>query len=89
MAHELLDSVTMNKQRRFFFHFNKPESLRQKKTLWSIHWNNACYIVDKIECNSPCESKANKHQPYAVMRGFTNQVTLITDVDGTRIAVID
>lgn len=62
--------------RRFFFHFNKPESLRQKKTLWSVHWKGACHITERIVCNVPCESKANKRQPYAVMRGFATNVTV-------------
>lgn len=62
--------------RRFFFHFNKPESLRQKKTLWSVHWKGACYIVEHIQCNVPCESKTNKRQPYAVMRGFAADVVI-------------
>jgi len=64
------------KPRRFFFHFNKPESLRQKKVLWSVHWDRTCYIVDKIQCNVACESKSNKRQPYAVIRGWASNVTV-------------
>jgi len=65
--------------RRFFFHFNKPESLRQKKILWSVHWKNTCSIVEKITCQVACESKANKRQPYAVMRGFAHNVIIVTE----------
>jgi len=61
---------------RFYFHFNKPESLRQKKTLWSVHWKGSCYIAEQIVCKVSCESKANKRQPFAVMRGFANSVTV-------------
>jgi hypothetical protein len=65
--------------RRFFFHFNKPESLRQKKTLWSVHFKGTCHITEQIVCKVPCESKSNKHQPYAVMRGFASDLTVEPD----------
>ncbi len=65
--------------RRFFFHFNKPESLRQKKTLWTVHWKGTCHITEQIICNVPSESKSNKRQPYAVMRGWASDVIVDSD----------
>jgi hypothetical protein len=62
------------KQRRFFFHFNKPASLQQKKTLWSVHWKGQCHVVEHVFCKTSCESKSNKKQPYAVMQGFASKI---------------
>jgi hypothetical protein len=69
-----------NKRYRFFFHYNKPESKRQGKTIWSVHWKNTCFLVDEIKCTRPCVSKNNKRQPYAVMQGWSKDVHITTYV---------
>lgn len=61
-------------RRRFFFHFNKPLSKQRKKVMWSVHFKDECHFVEQIECRVPCESKARKTQPYAVMIGSAKDV---------------
>jgi hypothetical protein len=61
-------------KRRFFFHLNKPETKRLGRAVWSLHYLGVCYQAEKIICNVPCESKSNKRQPLAVMRGFSDSV---------------
>lgn len=64
------------KKKRFFFHYNKPESLRKGKPQISIHVNKTCIIVDNIECTVPTEGKINKRQPYFVMQGWASDVRI-------------
>ncbi len=71
------------KSRVFFFHYNKPASKKANKTMWSVHWNNACYIVENIDCRVPVLSKTNKRQPFATMKGkgrvkVNNKTAVIT-----------
>jgi hypothetical protein len=65
------------KPRRFFFHFNKPLSKQRKGVVWSVHYKNQCMFVNNIICNVPCESKTNRRQPYAVIRGMANDITIV------------
>jgi hypothetical protein len=74
---------------RFFFHFNRPASLKAGTPKLSIHWNNSCRIVDKIICNVPTESRINKRQPRVVMIGKSNYIEVSTEIDGTEIATIE
>lgn len=64
-------------RKRFFFHYNKPESKRQGKVIWSVHWNKTCYLVHHIRCYTYTESKINKRQPYAVIRGMGTVLILV------------
>lgn len=57
-------------KRRFFFHY-----FRAKRAM-SVHYCGACYVVNQIVCDVPCETKWNKRQPYLVMQGFANMVTI-------------
>ena len=52
------------KKYRFFYHY-----FRAKKAM-SVHWRGACFVVDNIKCNVPCETKWRPRQPYLVMQGF-------------------
>jgi len=58
------------KKYRFFYHYNKP------KKAMTVHFKDACYVVDNINCMVPCETKWNKTQPNLVMRGFAEKVTI-------------
>lgn len=55
---------------RFFYHYYKA------KKRMSIHWKGTCYVVDNIRCHVPCETHWNKRQPYLVMRGWADNVTI-------------
>lgn len=59
-----------NKQYRFFYHYYK-----QKKKM-SIHFKNACIVVDNVICKVPCETKWNKRQPNLVMVGKATSVRI-------------
>jgi hypothetical protein len=68
-----------NKPRRFFFHYNKPESRKQGRNVLTVHWQNACIPVNHLKVNVPIESHKQKHQPQCVMRGFANSVEIIEE----------
>lgn len=55
---------------RFFYHY-----FRGKKAM-SVHFRGACYVVNDIKCDAPCETKWRKRQPYLVMQGFANNVEI-------------
>jgi hypothetical protein len=78
----LLINQTLKKPKntkRFFYHYNKPQSLSQKRNVWSIHFNNQCILTHHVICLVPVESKENKKQPRAVMQGFASSVTVINN----------
>lgn len=58
------------KQYRFFYHYYK------QKGKMSIHFRNACTVVDNVVCNVPCETKWKPTQPILVMQGFAKEVTI-------------
>ncbi len=53
----------------FFFHYNKPASRAARKPLMSVHYNKKCYVVDHVECMTPCKTVHRKVQPFCVMKG--------------------
>ncbi len=57
------------KKYSFNFHYNKPASLQAGCPKLTVHYRNVCYIVDKISCDVPIESKNRKVQPRCVMAG--------------------
>lgn len=66
-------------QYRFYYHW-----VRQTNK-WSVHFRNKCTHVDHLMCNVPCETKINKRQPYRVMQGFAELVTVDVDNSVARI----
>ena len=60
--------------KRFFYHYHKG------KKLMSIHFDKKCTQVKDVICLVPCETKWNNRQPYLVMRGFANSVTIKDNV---------
>lgn len=58
---------------RFFFHYNKPASLKAGKPKVSVHINETCFIVDNVVCKVPTTGKVRKRQPYFVMTGRAGQ----------------
>lgn len=67
--------------KRFFFHYNKPASKQAKEVIWSVHFQNVCHLVKRVECKVPIETKVNKRQPYAVVRGWAKDV-IINETSG-------
>ena len=68
-----------SKPKRFFFHYNKPESRKQGRNVLTVHWKNACIPVNHLKINVPIESHTQKSQPHCVMRGFANSVEIIEE----------
>lgn len=64
------------KKYRFFYHYNKPLSKQLGRVMWSVHFRGTCHMVEAISCLVPAESKVNKRQPYAVMQGFAEAVSV-------------
>lgn len=69
----------MNKEWRYFYHYNKPLSKRLGKTMWSVHFRGKCSMVENIACFTQAFSKTNKTQPFAVMQGFAKKVVVARD----------
>ena len=68
-----------NKLKRFFFHYNKPESRKQGRNVLTVHWKNSCIPVNHLKINVPIESHTQKSQPHCVMRGFANSVEILEE----------
>ena len=67
----------MNTAKSFFYHYNKPASIKHNKVTISLHYLGTCYLVNSIVCNVPCRSKINKRQPRFVMQGKANNISII------------
>ena len=76
-----------DKPKRFFFHYNKPESRKQGRNVLTVHWRNSCIPVNHLKINVPIESHTQKSQPHWVMRGFANKVEIL-EVKQERTAII-
>lgn len=71
----------------FYFHYNKPASRAAGKPVLSVHYRGKCYMVDFVRCEVPIESKNNKRQPFCVMTGKSQNLT-IEYIDGKSVAII-
>lgn len=80
--------TTTEKKYRFFYHFNKQMTNKSGNVKWSIHFKGRCIIVDYFNCYVCTESKSNKVQPKAVVRGFCKDVVVTHNENGTVIASI-
>lgn len=68
--------------RRFWFHYNKPASKKAGRPLLTLHFKDACSLVDKILCAVPVETKNRSRQPHCVVQGFCASVDLVKTTDG-------
>lgn len=57
------------KSRSFWFHYNKPASLKAGKPQLTIHYMGACHVVDGVKIHVPIVSKNRARQPRCVMSG--------------------
>jgi hypothetical protein len=65
------------KKYSFYFHYNKPASLKAGRTQLSVHFRDTCYIIDGIHCSVPIQSKNRKIQPRCVMVGQAEKFDII------------
>ena len=69
------------KARKFFFYYNKPASQKAGTPKLSVHYDNACHIVDNVDCMTMCHTEHRKRQPRCVMTGITRLVDFYTGSD--------
>lgn len=55
--------------RAFWFHYNKPESRKQKRNVLTLHFAGACHMVHAIRCKVPVSTRNRKSQPHCVLAG--------------------
>ena len=72
------------KPKRFFYHYNKPESRKQGRNIITIHWEGACHMVNGIKTfGLDVESHEQKRQPRCIMRGHATKLQFVYDGDKT------
>lgn len=75
------------KARAFHFHYNKPESAKQKRNVLTVHQSGICHLVHHLIVNVPVRTRNRKTQPRCVVAG-KGVLTLYESEDGVT-AVID
>lgn len=60
----------------FYFHYNKPASLKAEKVQVSLHYSGMCYIVDNVDCRVPVKGRISVRQPRFVMAGKANSINI-------------
>lgn len=70
----------MAKLKRFFFHYNKPESKKAGKPIISVHYDKTCFFVENIICDVATTGKINKRQPLFVITGKCSSFTIENNV---------
>jgi hypothetical protein len=66
--------------KRFFFHFNKPQSKSAGMPKISVHYDKRCIIVNNVICDVPTRGRIKKTQPVFVMTGKCNEIVITDDV---------
>lgn len=66
--------------RTFWFHFNKPATLRAGKAQISVHHEKVCHIVDNVICKRPTEGKIKPKNPKFVMKGKCHKLTIVNGI---------
>jgi len=70
----------MTKPRSFYFHFNKPETMRTGQVVVSIHYKDQCHMVNNLECFVPVKGRVRKTQPRFVMTGKAHSLEIVDGV---------
>jgi hypothetical protein len=61
-------------KRAFWFHYNKPESSKVGKPQITVHYMNACHIVDNVVINCMTAGRLRKTQPRWVVAGKAKEI---------------
>lgn len=56
-------------RRAFWYHYNKPESRRQKRNVLTLHCKGQCLLVYDIDCRVPTKTRHRKTQPHCGLAG--------------------
>lgn len=71
---------TINKDRVFWFHYNKPASVKAGKPKVTVHYKGICHIVDNISCNVPTFGYLRNEQPKFVIKGKCQSFEVIDGI---------
>jgi ribosomal protein L23 len=64
------------KPRVFFFHYNKPLSVKRNKPVISLHYKNKCMMVDNVVLNTKTWGCIRKTQPRFVVKGKATKIEI-------------
>lgn len=59
----------MRKAYSFFFHYNKPATMKRGKPTITVHYKGQCHLVDNVDVLVPCHGRVRNTQPRFVMAG--------------------
>ncbi len=68
------------KLKSFFFHYNKPASMKAGKVQISLHYDKVCHILDNLICYVTTTGRVRKGQPRFVMTGKCGRVDIVDGV---------
>jgi hypothetical protein len=60
----------------FFFHYNRPASIKNGKLVVSLHFSGKCHLVDNVVCDVPTKGRSRKTQPRFVVAGKAESITI-------------
>lgn len=64
------------KRHAFFFHYNRPASLKAGHPVISLHYRRRCMLVHNLVCEVPTRGRCRKTQPRFVIQGWAEEVTI-------------
>lgn len=70
----------MGKEYVFWFHYNKPESVRTGTPKVTIHHKKSCHIVDNVVIETNIKGSLRKEQPRFVMKGKCRSFEIINNI---------
>ncbi len=63
------------KTKTFFYHYNKPASRAAGRAVMSLHFRNACHLVNGISCYVSTYTQERAKQPRMVIKGHAHEIT--------------
>jgi hypothetical protein len=64
-------------KRSFFYHYNKPASLKAGHPILTLHFLGVCHLVNAIQCSVPTHTRNRKTQPRCVVSGKVSSVQIV------------
>lgn len=64
----------------FWFHYNRPKTIKSDNIKISLHFQKKCHIVDGIDCAVATWSHARKEQPRFVMKGKCHSIKIESNI---------
>ena len=73
-------TISYPKARVFFFHYNKPASLKAGHPVMTVHIDGTCHMAQHVVCGVACNTAERKAQPRLVLKGLCRQVELLDNL---------